>query len=1388
MEFINYLLIVLILIESVVASGHNHLAEQLALVTLAAGNNKGQIARDENNEFIKIRIDSDLDIKADITQIIPELRDCNKSSGECDKKFNKIYKLAKTIVNDKKSIIEQRDINGNLISKSYDAFNPYIPLFDSSPSDSTENDRIKGKLSEYNFKVYPNFKYQVATKQRKVRDQNGNEHTINVPVYKNIDKVTSALLDKAKKYYKNNSRKDDYSNTISSINDLDSLFNDLLPNNRNNILNLDDKDKEFIKEFKKDINDNNNEDAKKVGEIITKLTQNCLNNGCPDIDAINVTFNFVKIPANQDGNDPITYHVFTKSGGKNGITLSKNIPDINYADSININQFKGIQEVFRAEQNNNNLIQKSMYNHRFINSYKNIYYNNKGYNKENLNNGNRGQLGIDIIGSWGITLSKFGNTDQYPPDNNGYRVPISGTDPSNIVYNENEAQSKIIRTQICGHNELDLSDPNNINQENPIKNVICDYINPSLIKLSGDANEKNIPMSVKEQYLVNGTYKIPKFISFETMGEYFMRERIEKRVNNNNDNNYITNEEINDYSTLAVCRQIEELFAVDKDGLSESVINDSDHQGEYKKIDNANKNLYNLLSSHESEISVGDIGLLSKCEIPSLKKRAGGACTFRSPSVPKNDDIDSNISNVKNLLESGSGKSFIFKDSEIKDSFSKINDIMDKINKYKNNLSSDTKIDIINNLSNILTTYKDILHSQEVIENDSSKNIILSKELNHLTERLKLLYSDYIETYDKENQNSENNDENNNSDDINSDEINSEHSITPSIFLDTTNTNAESIFNEEKILKSLNKIDMVTKQSSNNFDFAAGAGIDENLNVNCDFDTLVNNIDNFDINNVEGLNTLLEEYNNINSIDENNKYDELHGKNTYNKKIIRKLKNALLKKLKEAVNAGKLETHNISRISNEKVDSNVEITQNDINDFKINSLSIIYKGSQIEFISTINYSTNFIKYFTNDMKKQIANLPKDSLPKDKYNSIKAFYNLVSEQGNKLMKYDSPENKDVEILHFTELLHNYNDLYAFSVTLNKYTMEGNNSNTIVNYYMSENLESRLNYHINNMMKENINNFINEYNKKYPNNKVFKNNKLIGNDSVTSESEKFKWGTKSTVEINVKSLSSILTNPKDSISSSFNEIISKTDGKNELHDVKRAYSYKNNLHKYKSPIATNSANSDEMVEMNDLLSFSDTKENIESYNEISYRVLTEYLSTMSEYDPNITIGNAKNNAKGELIISSIYKGATSVSDILTKTNNKINSLHGSKKLNDQDKVKINRAVENLTNGQLEIKLKIVKAIGKEHSDTINSAISDYESNVKSTRSLSNNGVTKSNDNLSSIRSTSNTKFSANLMKNINNKMKSNTNKLLKRINKLIPLLELPKYTFLFKNYFV
>jgi hypothetical protein len=167
------------------------------------------------------------------------------------------------------------------------------------------------------------------------------------------------------------------------------------------------------------------------------------------------------------------------------------------------------------------------------------------------------------------------------------------------------------------------------------------------------------------------------------------------------------------------------------------------------------------------------------------------------------------------------------------------------------------------------------------------------------------------------------------------------------------------------------------------------------------------------------------------------------------------------------------------------------------------------------------------------------------------------------------------------------------------------------------------------------------------------------------------------------------------PGDSIPDTFGKILSETDSSNSFTNVKRG--------------------------MNNLLSFSDEKTNIESFNEINYRGMIEFLEVMAPYDPNIDLSNPENDANGNFKASSVYNGATSINDMNTKLNFQINRLNNNKMLNKQDRNKINRGVEKLADNTAEASFKLAKSLGKESPETMKEAITNHNANIKNTRNL-------------------------------------------------------------------
>ncbi|ORX76706.1 hypothetical protein BCR32DRAFT_303258 [Anaeromyces robustus] len=410
-----------------------------------------------------------------------------------------------------------------------------------------------------------------------------------------------------------------------------------------------------------------------------------------------------------------------------------------------------------------------------------------------------------------------------------------------------------------------------------------------------------------------------------------------------------------------------------------------------------------------------------------------------------------------------------------------------------------------------------------------------SDKLSTLISNLNTLYDGYVEEYPYEN------------DDDDLEESNNYVNKSPEVLLNLVDTNANSISNEEKLLSSLDNLEHITKKSSDNISdnnsksSYIGLAIRSDLKINCDVNDLAKRIESFDVNDTEGLKTLLNEYQKLNNIDNNNYNDEIKVKKTYHRKIIHKLKLLLVRKLQEAINKGKLEDFNSNDKSISKVDTTNklgEINQSDNDNFKVISRSAIYDDNQVKFIGEINHSTNFIKYFANDMKREIANLPNNNLSKAVYNKLTAFYKLLESQASKIMSYETPDG---------------------------------NSNVIVKtFIMSDELNNGLEFHSYALIQGNINDIITNHNKKDSNNKLF-NGKLIDNSSVISERQKRKWGFKSTIVIDSKVLNSVMLTPGDSIPDTFGKIMSQGISKESFTDVKIGYVIKNNLHKYEYPIS-------------------------------------------------------------------------------------------------------------------------------------------------------------------------------------------------------------------------
>jgi len=58
-------------------------------------------------------------------------------------------------------------------------------------------------------------------------------------------------------------------------------------------------------------------------------------------------------------------------------------------------------------------------------------------------------------------------------------------------------------------------------------------------------------------------------------------------------------------------------------------------------------------------------------------------------------------------------------------------------------------------------------------------------------------------------------------------------------------------------------------------------------------------------------------------------------------------------------------------------------------------------------------------------------------------------------------------------------------------------------------------------------------------------------------------------------------------------------------------------------------------------------------------------------MAPYDPNIDLSNPRNDANGNLVPSSIYKGASSIDDMYSNINVRVNRLNNNKKLTKEDR---------------------------------------------------------------------------------------------------------------------
>ncbi|ORX83589.1 hypothetical protein BCR32DRAFT_291907 [Anaeromyces robustus] len=970
----------------IIASAQNHLTEQIAMLILAAGegiynaNNEcigGRIYKtSENSGYRNIRIDDTNDIFLDITEIIPSLHGCD-IRNTCDNEFGELYVLSHEIAKDK-----------NL---SLDDYNYLIPLFDNDlivemnlpnlesnmVNLKNENDMIVKDLKNYNFEIYPFDDDSIS---------------------KGFKSVVHHFVDRSGNLVGANIDINDESNFLNYINS--NLNSDHNINSLYNYIN--------------DSGCNTNVKCKALKMSLHMLSKKCLsdinntsNDSYKNEIRLGSTFELVRIgntyhllnydqkpaakkPAYNDldpnNNQPIFNSDITPYNTINdAITESSNIPS---QDPKQLN-FKGIKEVLRFDISG---IDKTPdRNNRILNSYRNIYKKTNGYKKtKSKNNKTRNQRGIGLLAKCGITLANL----KGPLDSRQITLSNDYSIDDDTV--KDIVTGKVIRGM----------------KENPstgIYNFPCKYINGDL-KNNNDRHVGDITKNLDNNV---------DFIPIEIISSRFIKSKF-------TDNNQPDPRDLNAYVKVSSAREAEELFILNSNGFAEGFPNGA-HGEEFDNAIEANKDTVDIIEKKYGKINdlnnYSDLKTVSSCSRDSIK-RSEGFCT-NSNSLLNNDiSYDSTLLNIKFRLESSLNKSILDNNTSLKD---KLNNYIDIINKNKNQLSDDIKLELLNNLDNIVNKLEKDIYNKNSINND---NIVLLEDINNLKNEINTI-SNNIEYSNIIN-------EDNIDDNIDDNNIINEDNIRENLLINSspTNKNANSIANENKLLTSLNSLECITKKSvdniSNNNSKSSDIGIavDSDLKINCDVNDLVKRIESFDVNDAEGLKTLLKEYHILKSIDLSNENDEIRDKKTLHRKIVHKLKLSLERKLQEAISKGKLEDFKSNNGLISKADTTNklgEIEQSDIDNFKVVSISAIYGDNQIKFIGEINYSTNFIKYFANDMKKEIASLPNNNLSKATYNKLNAFYKLVDSQASKIMSYETPNGKDSELLHFTELLHNYDEI-------------------------------------------------------------------------------------------------------------------------------------------------------------------------------------------------------------------------------------------------------------------------------------------------------------------------------------------------------------------------
>ncbi|KAG4085871.1 hypothetical protein H8356DRAFT_1282565 [Neocallimastix lanati (nom. inval.)] len=88
-----------------------------------------------------------------------------------------------------------------------------------------------------------------------------------------------------------------------------------------------------------------------------------------------------------------------------------------------------------------------------------------------------------------------------------------------------------------------------------------------------------------------------------------------------------------------------------------------------------------------------------------------------------------------------------------------------------------------------------------------------------------------------------------------------------------------------------------------------------------------------------------------------------------------------------------------------------------------------------------------------------------------------------------------------------------------------------------------------------------------------------------------------------------------------------------------------------------------------------------DNVESYDEYSYRTFNNFLTAISEFDDYVTLDSIENNKDGSIDISNIYKGVGNFSDMYYEMSAVVDYLNEKNYLNDEQKSQINEAMNKL-----------------------------------------------------------------------------------------------------------